>query len=565
MRPSALLLVSTALLAPGAAFAQNVGAQDGGAPVLAAPADAVQGGGAAAHPRTRVDAYVELDQAVIADLNRDDTVAYAQVAAGVDASVSTARAQGQISARYERQIPETGGYGGADVVSGLARVSYQVARPLTIEAGAIATRTRSDIRGAAPAITDNGFADNITQVYSVYAGLTLATNAGPVAIGASYRFGYTKAEAPYSTGIAGAPRLDYFDDSIGNEVQASAGIAPGRLLPFGVTLSGGYARETASQLSQRYEDTYGRGDVLVPITGTLAATAGVGYQHVEISQKDAVLDAAGQPVTDGNGRFVTDQSSPRRIAYDTDGLIYDVGVVWRPSPRTSLTATVAHQYDSTSYTGQFAWRIDRSMAFQAAAYDAIETFGHQLRVGLQGLPTSFIDQRDSFGQQFNGCTFGGGTATGGAGGCLNDVFQSITTASYRARGIDAVLSASRGYNRFGVGAGWANRHLFSPHTAPGLSVYGLDDNSYYVQGFYGRQLDRRSTFDANIFANWYDSALPGVNGTSGDVFGAGATGAYTRSFGRLGATAQLGLYYFDQQHYDEQWTGQALVGARYQF
>ena len=572
VRIAAILLSATALIAPAAAFAQDIAAQDGVAPGGALPTAGVTGGGTgSARPRTSVTAYVELDQGVLADLNRDDTVAYAQVAAGVDAAISTARAQGQLSVRYERQIPETGDYGGADIVTGLARGAYQVARPLTIEAGAIATRTRVDIRGAAPGITDVGDAANIAQVYSIYAGPTLATSAGPVAIGASYRFGYTKADTPYTTGLAGAPRVDYFDDSIGHEVQASVGVAPGRVLPFGVTLSGGYARETASQLSQRYEDTYGRGDVLMPVTPTLALTAGVGYQHIQVSQKDPVVDAAGVAVTDRNGRYVTDQASPRRIAYDTDGLIYDAGVVWRPSPRTSLTATVAHEYDSTSYTGQFDWQIDRSVAFQAAAYDGIETFGHQLRVGLQGLPTSFVDQQDSFGQQFNGCVFGNGSAgSGGAGGCLNDVFQSLTNASYRARGIEAVLSASHGLNRFGIGAGYSNRHLFSPRVAPGLSVLGVDDDSYFLQGFYTRQLGRRSSFDANLFANWYDSTLPGVSGTgltgtSGDVFGAGATGAYNRSFGRLGTTAQLGVYYFDQQRFYDQWTAQALVGARYQF
>lgn len=556
MRVPTLLLCATALLAPAAALAQD------------RPADRP----ATEHGHARATAYVELDQGVIAELNRDDTVAYAQVAAGVAASVDTARAQAQISYRYERQIAESGRYGDADVHTGLARAAYQVARPLTIEAGGIATRVRADIRGADPLITDAAVA-NTSTIYSLYAGPTLATRAGPVQIGANYRFGYTKAETPFATGLAaGAPRLDYFDDSFGHEVGASIGVAPGAVLPVGITLSGGYARETAGQLSQRYEDTFGRGDVLVPITRTLAATAGVGYQHVEVSQRDALLTPAGTPVLDAHGRFVTDPASPRRIAYDTDGLIYDAGVVWRPSPRTRLTATVAHQYDSTSYTGEFDWRIDRSLAFRAAAYDAIETFGHQLRVGLQGLPTSFVDQGDSFGQQFNGCVFGaggGGASGGGAGGCLNDVFQSITTASYRARGIDAVLSARRGLNRFGIGAGYANRRLFSPQTAPGLSIYGLDDQSVYVQGFYGRQLDRRSSFDANVFANWFDSALsvtaPGISGGSGDVFGAGATGAYTRSFGRLGATAQAGIYYFDQQHVVDQWTAQALVGARYQF
>ncbi len=519
---------------------------------------------AAADPHVQVSPYIELDQVAAINLNNDDAVTWTEVAVGVDASVATQRAQGQVSARYERRIAETNGLGDADIVTGLARASYRVARPLTIEAGALATRTRVDIRGAAPGITDTALDDNVTQIYSLYAGPTLATQAGPVSLSASYRFGYTKVEAPHSVLLQpGAPRQDYYDDSYGNQIQASASVAPGRIAPIGGTVSAGYDREDAGQLDQRFEATFARVDLLAPVTRTLALTAGVGYEKIEITQRDPVVDAAGVPVLDGNGRFVTDPTSPRRIAYNTDGLIYDAGVVWRPSPRTQLTATVAHEYDSTSYTGAFNWRVDRGIAFSAAAYDAVETFGHQLRLGLQALPTNFLTEQDSFAQQFNGCVFNAqpGAAGQNAGGCLNSVFQSIDTASYRARGIDAVLSAVRGRNRFGVGAGYANRRLFSPQTAPGTVVYGLDDNSYYVQGFYGRTLDRRSTFDANVFANWYDSALPGAS----SVFGAGATGAYTRSFGRLGATAQLGVYTFDQQHVDEQWTAQALLGARYHF
>ena len=519
---------------------------------------------AAAAPRTQVAPYVELDQVVEADLGRDDTVTWTELAAGVDASIATARAQGQVSYRYERRFAESGRVRDADFHTGLARASYRVARPVTIEAGAIATRARSDIRGAAPSITDGAFQDNITQIYALYIGPTLTTQAGPVGIGASYRFGYTKVEAP---GVVTLPpeaaRRDYFDSSRGHQVAVSASVPPNRFAPIGATVSAGYDLELASQLDQRFEDRFARLDVLAPLTRTVAITAGVGYEKIEVAQRDPVTDASGAAVPGRDGRFVTDPASPRRVAYNTDGLIYDAGVVWRPSPRTSLTATVAHEYDSTAYTGAFNWRVDRDVAFSAAAYDTVETFGRQLRVGLQGLPTSFVTERDSFGQQFNGCVFNAqpGVAGQGAGGCLSDVFQSINTAAYRARGVDAVLSAVRGRDRFGLGAGYATRHLFHPRAAPNATVQGLSDNSLYLQGFYARSLDEGSAVDANVFANWYDSASPG----GGGIFGAGATGAYTRSFGRLGTVAQLGVYTVNRPSYEDQWTAQALLGARYQF
>ena len=511
----------------------------------------------------QISPYIELDQVLVDDLQSGDVLTYSEIAAGIDASISTRRAEGQISYRYERRIGEGDHLGDDDVHTGLARGSVQVTRDLTIEGGGIATRARSDIRGAAPGIFA-GNVDNVTQIYSLYAGPTLTTRAGPVELGASYRYAYTKAEAPNGTGLApGAARRDYFDHSDAHVAQVSAGLAPGAVLPIGLTASAAYDRENASQLKQRYVGKYARVDALAPVSRTVALTAGVGYEKITVSEKDPLLAADGTPVVDGNGRFVTDPNSPRRLDYNTDGLIYDAGVVWRPSPRSSLTATVAHRYGGTSYTGALAWQPRRDLSVQAVVYDGIETFGRQLREGLQSLPTSFLTQRDSFGQQFNGCVFGAqpGVQGQGAGGCLNGVFQSIATASYRARGIDAVAVLTRGANSFGVGGGYANRHLHSPDTVPGITVIGLDDESYYAQAFWSHEINRVSGVDVNLFANWYDTDLPGSDG----VFGGGATGSYYHNFGRLGTIAQLGVYTFSQDARDNDWSAQALLGARYQF
>lgn len=513
------------------------------------------------------DAYVEFDQAATADLTSDDAVTYTQVAAGVEAGIDTARTHGGVSARYERQVAEIRRSGGADEVTGLARASYRVARPLTVEGGALATRTRVDIRWAAPAIADVALpgvhqADNTTQLYSVYAGPTFSTGVGPVALSAAYRFGYTKVDASISAVLrAGVPRQDYFGSAIDRSVTAAAAIAPGRVLPVGITLSGSWTHDAASQLGQRLDDRFGRSDVVLPLSGTFAVTGGVGYEHLQVTQRDPVVAADGTPVLGADGRFETNDASAPRLAYLTDGLIYDAGVLWRPSPRTRLTATVAHEYGSTTYTGAFDWRVERTVAFHADAYDAVETFGHQLSTGLQAPPTDSVDQ-GGLGSPASGCAFSAGDAGngGGAGECLNPVLQSITKASYRARGVDAILSATSGRNRYGIGAGYANRHLFSPRGAPGLVVDGVDD-SWFVQGFYGRQLGRRSSLDVNAFAEWYDSALSGASG----VFSAGAAAAYLRSFGRLGAVAQLGLYTYDGRALDDQWVTQGLVGARYDF
>jgi len=521
--------------------------------VLAATASAQE------RARTTVDPYIEVNQLFAADLDGGDAVTYTSLSAGVDAQVDTARVQGQVSYRYDRYLDWDDDLGDQDVHSGLARVNALITPGLNLEGGALATRARSNIGGAAPGVLVGNVA-NVSQVYSFYAGPSLSTTSGPVSVNAYYRLGYTKVETPTFDGLAaGTPRRDYYDDATNHQAFLSVGTGTRGPLPVGVTLSGAWEREDAGQLSQRYDGWFGRADLTAPVSPTLALLAGVGYEKIETSQRDPLL-VAGVPVTDRDGRFVEDPNSPRRIAYRTDGVYYDAGVIWRPNRRTELTARVGERYDSVSYTGSLTYQASASTGLAIGVYDSVQTFGRQLRNGLTGLPTSFVAARDAnFGQQYSGCVFG---TTGSApGGCLSDVFQSISTASYRARGIDGVLSATRGRSTYGVGAGYANRELYSSRTTPGISVYGLNDESVYGQAFWQYQLGRTSGVDANAFVNYYTSELA----LSDDVWSYGATGTYYRNFGRLGTTASVGLYSFKVGDFDATWSAQAQVGARYTF
>ncbi len=529
-----------------------------------AQSDAASGSGQGAR-RVVVRPYIEATQILTADLGGGDVLTYTSLAAGVDAAVSTARINGQVSYRYERRFAYDDDIGDTDIHSGLARVEAQLTRNLSLEAGGIATRSRSDIRGAAPGVLV-GNVSNIAQVYAVYGGPNFAAQAGDVALNANYRLGYTKVETPtFGTAATGGQRLDYYDDSIGHTATASAGFRPGTLLPVGLTASAGFDRETAGQLSQRYQGYFGRGDAVLPVSPYVALTAGLGYERIETSQKDALVDAAGVPVLDRDGRFRTAPGSPRRIAYRTDGLYYDAGVIWRPNRRTSVEARIGERYGSLSFTGTATYQASKDVGVAVNVYDGVQTFGRQLRTGLANLPTSFLAPNQGFAQQFNGCVFG---ATGAApGGCLDDVFQSISTSSYRARGIDAVLVATRGRTTFGGGIGYANRRLFAPRGAPGLVVTGLEDESYYGQLYFARSLSSVSGINATAFVNYFDSQLGGGFVTAGDggVWSYGATGTYYRNFGRLGTTASLGLYSFKVGDFDSDWSAQALLGARYQF
>ncbi|MGN6270095.1 MAG: hypothetical protein ACTHM0_09410 [Sphingomonas sp.] len=541
-------MLAALALAASPAMAQDMPASDASGPAQPAPRAAKY-----------VAPYIELGQVVDADLTNDDVLTYSEVAVGVDAGIATRSAQGQLSYRYERNIGWGKHLNDSDYHQGLARAAVGVAPGVSIEGGALAARARSDIRSAAPAASNpNG--DNLSQVYAVYAGPTIGTHVGVVGVSGSYRYGYTKVEAPNSVPLSpGQPRLDLFDRATSNVAQASLNLKAGEVLPVGVTVSGGWDREDAHQLDQRYDGKFARADVLAPVSGTLALEAGVGYEKITIGQRDALLDADGNPVTDRNGRFVTDKNSPRRIAYRTDGLIYDGGVVWRPSPRTQLEAHVGRRYGGTSYAGSFTWAASRSMGAQVVVYDDVETFARQLRNGIDGLPTSFLSAGNVFGSGFSGCTFG--TSGAKPGGCLNDVFQSISASSYRARGIDAVIVASHGPVQTGIGLGYARRHFYAPETDGSFTINGVDDESFYAQYFYNRALDSRSSIGANLYADYYDSGIAGAAG----VYSTGATGTYSRRFGRIDTTASLGLFAYDSKDIQGDVSAQALVSARYNF
>src|SRR5690606_38533657 len=95
--------------------------------------------------------------------------------------------------RYEHRFGWNRDLGDSDTISGLARGRIEVARGLNLEGGALATRTRADGQGADSGLFI-GDTSNVANLYSLYAGPTLARRIGGLDFGAGYRFGYTKVD-----------------------------------------------------------------------------------------------------------------------------------------------------------------------------------------------------------------------------------------------------------------------------------------------------------------------------------------------------------------------------------
>lgn len=538
----------------------------GTAAIGTVPAHAGEGG----EPRktVRLDPYIEANQVFAAELSPgSDTVTYTQVATGVDASVQGRNNGGSVSIRYERTFGYDSKVSDSSTLSGVARgYATVVPHALTVEGGALASRTRVEGNGSASnsALADSG---STGKIYSAYAGPTVHASAGDAEINANYRLGYTKVESPGVVPVAtGAAPVDLFDDSVVQSAGAHIAMKPGTALPVGVGVGGGYYQEDVSNLDQRVRDMHVRGDVQVPLGPSLAAVAGVGYEKVQVSSRDAVRTPAGVPVVGPDGRLVTDKSAPRQLAYDVSGLIWDVGVVWRPSSRTAAEAHVGRRYDSLTYYGSFAWAPDSRSSMGVSVYDGIQGFGGTLTNALANTPTDFAALRNPVTGQIDGCIAGPQVGSQGAtqaGACLGGAFGSIRSAVFRSRGVTASWSRQLGRLSTGIGAGYDRRTFIA---APGTALAtanGVVDQNYWVAAYLSGELSQRDSFSLNTHAQLAKSDFAG----SGDATVLGASAAYRRYLvAGLSANAAVSVDSFNSDVAGQDLTtAAALLGLRYDF
>jgi len=512
-----------------------------------------------ARQRAEIVPYIEAAQIFTKELQPgDDTVTYTAVAAGVDASIAGRNSAASVSLRYERRIGYDDSSLDGDTISGVARAGLALAKGLTLEAGGLAAQTRVEGNGAASLGGFAGDDDATSQVYAAYAGPSVHTMAGAVEIEGHYRFGYTRVEAPDTVALApGAQQVDVFDESTTHAAFARAGVRPNEVAPIGVGVGGGWIEQNVSNLDQRVRDRHARADVTVPLSNNVAVVGGVGYEDVEVSGRDAVRDGAGNPVIGTDGRFVTDKSAPRQIAYQTDGLIWDAGVLWRPSRRTSLEAYVGKRYGSTTYHGAFTYAPDSRTSLAVMVYDNVTSFGGVLVNQVAALPTQFDAFRNPISGQLGGCV-----ASLEGGGCFAGALGTVNSAVFRSRGVAASASVDLGRTQLGVGAGYDRRtYIAAAGTAIGALDGLVDDHAWYAL-YASTQLDARSVLSADANVSWFQSELdPG-----GDVLGYSAALSYRRNLIRgLSGTAAVGLDGISRENLADFMSASALLGLRYSF
>jgi hypothetical protein len=506
--------------------------------------------------RTNIQPYIEINQVLSAEITPgDDVLTYTQVAAGVDINTQGRNSGASVSLRYERNI----GYGDAvdtDTISGIARGSLALAGPnATFEAGALASRTRVDGGGGLsnnPLVGENAE----SRLYSVYAGPQAATRIGAVEVQTAARVGYNRFETDNALVDRNGNPVDVFDESVTYTGQVRAGTRPGDPLPVGLGVTAGAYQEDISNLDQRVRDLYARADVTVPVTDNLAVVGGIGYEDVEVSSRDVLRDTNGDPVIDNNGRFVTDEAGPRRIAFDVDGIIWDVGVAWNPSSRTSLSATFGRRYDSTTFYGSFSYAPSERSSLNIGVYDGLTSFGGALGTTLAGLSSDFDAFRNPLTGDFTGLV------TGEDGAGITGNIGSIRSATFRNQGVGASYQRKIGRTTAAIGAGYDRRKYIAAAGTILESINGVADESYYVTGAVSRNVGRDGNFAANAYINWFDSGVD-----NGDLTSYGASASYGHALtNKLSARAALGVDYVDSEFTAEDFAfATALLGLRYDF
>ncbi|MEO0871587.1 MAG: preprotein translocase subunit YajC, partial [Pseudomonadota bacterium] len=257
-----------------------------------------------------------------------------------------------------------------------------------------------------------------------------------------------------------------------------------------------------------------------------------------------------------DGRFVTDESAPRQIAFEVDGLIWDVGVQWRPSRRTSLTATVGRRYGSTTYYGNFSYVPDSRSAVAINVYDGLTGFGGGLTNSLSGLSADFDATRNALTGDFTGLVTGDEGATG------LGLLGSTRSAVSRGRG--GVISYQRTIGRLNaaIAAGYDRRTFVGAEGTVLEPIDGLRDESYYVIGALTSSLGQSAALTTNAYVNWFTSEV-----NNSDLTAYGASAAYNRTLtGNLSARAALAVDYFDSEFSEEDFAAaSALLGLRLDF
>ena len=155
---------------------------------------------------------------------------------------------------------------------------------------------------------------------------------GSIERGASYRLGYVAVDDDDLAAIRSRPARRITRTT---PPPASAWCQGNGRLPVRWTVGAGYVRRESGDLDNVFE---------APISARhrlscepASAPRPVSATKISmLSQSDVLRDANGVPIIRRRPPGRGPETGPRLTGFDSDGLIYDGGIIWRPGPRTEL-------------------------------------------------------------------------------------------------------------------------------------------------------------------------------------------------------------------------------------
>lgn len=518
--------------------------------------------GAAQAERPQYGAFMDIQQVVEGQLSGpgNDDVTYTEVSGSVSADVSNRRIVASATYRLSYRVAEIGDMDRTFAQDGVMRINANVIDEwLTVNSGAIITRSRVDPSGAAPT-TNIGNPKNLSQTYSAYLEPRLIHRFGELAASASYRFAYTQNESGQTNTGSVGPLTDRFDSSVNQQLTTTLGMQRGSL-PFDWQLSSEYRHENSTNLDQHLRTLNSTAQIIYPLLNSdIALVVSGGYERQRTSQRRALIDPlTGQPVLGKGGKFVVDPASPRILTYEMDGLIGNAGVIWRPSRRTRLETRVGYRYGGLSVTASLEMQPGPRTGLSFQLTDRIETFGQGVSGGLAAAsPDLDLGQSSDPNNAFQDCLLG---QQPGTGSCIGNTLGQAAATSYRERMATFVYTRRTRTWTFGVSAGYTRRTYNDDPNSP-VSLAGVADQNVFGNLSISRRLTRTSgvsfSFSGSYFMNGQVGAVDVINGS----FNAN----YDRSFGRgIQMRATVAVDASKQENVTADVSGRAQLGLQYKF
>ncbi|ATE64062.1 hypothetical protein [Rhizorhabdus dicambivorans] len=518
--------------------------------------------GAAHADRPQYGAFLNIQQIAEAQLHGPgaDDVTYTEVSGNLFAQISNRRIVATGTYRLGYRIPEIGDADKSVTQDGVMRLQANVIDEwLTVDAGAIITRSRVDPSGSAPA-TNVGNPKNLTQTYSTFFQPSLFHRIGDLGVQASYRYAYTQNEIGQTDTGSFGPPTDRFDSSVSQQASLALAMQSGDL-PFDWKLSGQYQHENTTNLAQHLRAASVTGEIKLPIASSrVALVASGGYERTRTTQRKALVDPiTGFPVLGKGGKFVVDPASPRVLTYEMDGLIGDAGIIWRPSRRTRVEARAGYRYGGLSMTGLIELQPSARSGLTFILTDQVQTFGSGVSGGLAGsTPDLDLGQSNDPSSSYQECLFG---KQAGNGKCIGGALGNASARSYRERAANLIFTRRMRTWTFGGSLGYSRRTYFDDPTSP-VSLAGVVDQSFFGNLSIGQRLTRTSSASFSFSGNYFMNGQVGAS----DVMSGSFSTNYIRSFGRgIQMQATVAVDGTKQENATADVSGRAQLGLQYKF